>query len=221
VNHEILNLCHEAGIQLQHVVPYTPQQNVVVERKNRSLKEMASCMLHAKSLPQRLWAEELNCATYIQNRSPHRSIKDKTPYETWSALKPEVTHFHIFGSCAWARIPSEKRKVLDPQRTECIFVGYPDGVKGYRLIDISLYRLIIECSVQFEESVSHVPQQPHVGTFTLPFVRDYEHAHADCSSDESSDSEDSDDSDSESVQSDANSEHPYIVAEPEQRPKWA
>jgi hypothetical protein len=101
-------------------------------------------MLHAKSLPQRLWAEALNCETYIQNRSPHRYVKDKTPYEAWSGLKPEVTHFHIFGSRAWAQIPSEKRKALDPQRTECIFVGYPDGVKGYRLIDISSDRLIIE-----------------------------------------------------------------------------
>jgi hypothetical protein len=77
------------------MVPYTPQQNGVVERKNRSLKEMASCMLHAKSLPQRLWDEALNCATYIQNISPHRSVKDKTPYEAWSGLKLEVTHFRI------------------------------------------------------------------------------------------------------------------------------
>jgi hypothetical protein len=162
---------------LQHTVPYTPQQNGVVERKNRSLKEMASCMLHAKSLPQRLWAEALNCATYIQNISPHRSVKDKTPYEAWSGLKPEVTHFRIFGSRAWAQIPSEKRKALDPQSTECIFVGYPDGVKGYRLIDLSSDRLIIERSVQFEESVSHAPQQPHADTFILPPVRDDEHAH--------------------------------------------
>jgi hypothetical protein len=94
-------------------------------------------------------------------------------------------------------------------------------VKGYHLIDISSDWLIIERSVQFEESVSHVPQQPHADTFTLPPVRDDEHAHADSSSDESFDSEDSDDSDSESVQLDAKSEHPYVVAEPEQRPKWA
>jgi hypothetical protein len=51
VNHEIHNLFHEAGIHLQHTVPYTLQQNRVAERKNISLKEMASCMLHAKSLP--------------------------------------------------------------------------------------------------------------------------------------------------------------------------
>jgi hypothetical protein len=75
---------------------------------------MASYMLHAKSLPQRLWVEALNFATCIQNISPHRSIKDKTPYKALSGLKPEVTHFRIFGSHAWARIPSEKRKALDP-----------------------------------------------------------------------------------------------------------
>jgi hypothetical protein len=114
VNHDIHNIFHEAGIQLHHTVPYTPQQNRVVEQKNRSLKEMASCMLHAKSLPQGLWDEALNCATYIQNRSPHRSVKDKTPYESWSGLKLEVTHFCIFGSRAWARIPYENRKALDP-----------------------------------------------------------------------------------------------------------
>jgi hypothetical protein len=54
VNHEIHIIFHEVGIQLQHIVPYTPQQNEVAEWKNRSLKEMASCMLHAKSLSHRL-----------------------------------------------------------------------------------------------------------------------------------------------------------------------
>jgi transposase InsO family protein len=118
VNHEIHNIFHEVGIQLQHTVPYTPQQHEVVERKNRSLKEMASYMLHAKSLPQILWDESLNCETYIQKRSPHRSVKDNTPYKAWSGLKLEVTHFRIFGSRAWAQIPSKKRKALDPQSTE-------------------------------------------------------------------------------------------------------
>jgi hypothetical protein len=102
--------------------------------------------------------------------SPHLSVKDNTPYEAWSGLKQEVTHFHIFDSHAWAQIPSKKRKALDPQSTECIFVGYPNGVKGYRLIDISLDRLIIERSFQFEEIFSHAPQQPHADTFILPPV---------------------------------------------------
>jgi hypothetical protein len=67
----------------------------------------------------------------------------------------------------------------------------------------------------------HVPQKSHADTFILPHVRDDDHAHVDPFSDESSDSQDSDDSDLELVQSDAESEHPDAVAEPEQRPKWA
>jgi hypothetical protein len=97
-----------------------------------------------------------------------------------------VTHFHIFGSCAWAQIPFEKRKELDPQSTECIFFGYSDGAKGYRLIDVSLDQLIIEHSFQFEESLLHVPQQLHADMFILPPVRDDEHAYVESSSEECS-----------------------------------
>eukprot|EP00253_Pinus_taeda_P006200 PITA_06200 len=179
VNTTLRNLCLQSGIQLQYIVPYTPQQNGVAERKNRSLKEMASYMLHANSLPHKLWAEALNCANYIQNRSPHRSIKNQTPFESWSGTKPEITHLRVFGSRAWARIPSENRQALDPQRIECIFVGYPDGVKGYRLLIPSTDKLIIKRSVKFEESLSHAPQSPHADTFYLPHVRDDDSVHSD------------------------------------------
>jgi hypothetical protein len=111
-------------------------------------------------------------------------------------------------------------KALDPQSTKYIFVGYPNGVKGYKLIGLFSDRLIIERSVQFKESVSHVPQQPHAYTFVLPPVRDDTHAHANSSSDESSDSEDSNDPDTESVQSDADSVHADADVDLEPRPKW-
>jgi hypothetical protein len=88
-------------------------------------------------------------------------------------------------------------------------------VKGYRLIDLSLDRLIIEHSVQFEESVLYVPQHPHAGTFTLPPIRDNEHAHVDSSSDEIFDLEDLDDSNSDLVHSDAELGHPDVVTEPD------
>ena len=68
-------------------------------------------------------------------------------------------------------------------------------MKEYRIIDISSDRLIIEWSVQFEESVLDVPQHPHADTFILPAVWDDEHVHADSSSDESLDSKDSNDLD--------------------------
>jgi transposase InsO family protein len=65
INEDVQNFCREVGIQLHHTVPYTPQQNGVTGRKNRSLKELASCMLHARSLTSKIWDEALNCTAYI------------------------------------------------------------------------------------------------------------------------------------------------------------
>ena len=62
ISNEFLYICYEIGIQIQHSFPYTPQQNGVAERKNRSLKEMTTCMLEAKKLAANLWAEAMNVA---------------------------------------------------------------------------------------------------------------------------------------------------------------
>ena len=62
-----------------------------------------------------------------------------------------MTHFRIFGSKAWARIPTKKRKELQPQSQECLFVGYSEYSKGYKLIKFSTKKSFIERSVQFQE----------------------------------------------------------------------
>ena len=59
------NFCESEGIRMEHSVPYTPQQNAVAKRKNRSLKEMETCLLHGKHIPPSLWAEAVNCALYL------------------------------------------------------------------------------------------------------------------------------------------------------------
>ena len=100
---------------MHHSVPSTPQQNGVAEHKNRALKEMETCMMEAKDLSPKLWVEGINCAAYVQNRDPHKSLEGKTPFEAWSGHKPNVSHFMVFGSNAWARIPPEKRKALKPK----------------------------------------------------------------------------------------------------------
>ena len=69
-------------------------------------------MMEAKNLPPKFWAEAINCVAYIQNRVPHKKLYGMTPFEAWSGHKPYVTHFNIFGSKAWARIPTKKRKAL-------------------------------------------------------------------------------------------------------------
>ena len=82
---------------MQHSTPYTPQQNGVEERKNRSLKEMDTCMIEARDLGPKIWVEAINCAEYIHNREFHKSFKGKTPYEAWFGHKPNVSNFRILG----------------------------------------------------------------------------------------------------------------------------
>ena len=112
VNNNFTSYCTTQGIQMQHIVPYTPQQNGVAERKNRTLKEMANCMIQSKGLSLQYWAEAINCANYIVNHTPTKALKNITPKEAWTKIKLDVSHFRVFGSIAWAHIPDEKRKAL-------------------------------------------------------------------------------------------------------------
>eukprot|EP00253_Pinus_taeda_P010782 PITA_10782 len=115
VNNKFINFCTENGIQMQHIVPYTPQQNGVADRKNLTLKEMANCMLQSKGLSLNFWAEAIKCANYIINRTPTKVLKNITPEEAWSSIKLDISHFCVFGSEAWAHIPDEKHKALEPK----------------------------------------------------------------------------------------------------------
>ena len=107
---------------MEHSVPYTPQHNGVAERENRSLKEMETCLLQDKNLSPSLWDEAVNCASYIQNRVPHKSVVAATPFEALHGHKPDVSHLIFFGSKSWARIPIDKRKELQDQSSECILL---------------------------------------------------------------------------------------------------
>ena len=100
---------------MEHSVPYTPQQNGVDERKNKSVKEMETYLLLAKNIPPSLWDEVLNYASYIQNRVPYKSMVRATPFESLHGNKPNVSHLRVFGSKAWAKIPIDKRKAFQAQ----------------------------------------------------------------------------------------------------------
>ena len=81
------------------MVRYTPQQNGVAKRDNRTLVEGARTLLHSKTfLPLRLWAEAVNCVVYTLNRSLSSSCPAVTPFETWFYRKPDVSNLRPFGS---------------------------------------------------------------------------------------------------------------------------
>jgi hypothetical protein len=153
VNNNFISYYTTQGIQMKHIVPYTPQRNGVAERKNHALKEMANYMIQSKGLTLKYGAEAINCANYIVNCTPIKALKNITSKEAWTKIKPDVSHFRVFGSIVWAHIPDEKRKAKQPKSEKCIFVGYSEDVKGYRLLQPHCNEIIIRRDVKFDENL--------------------------------------------------------------------
>jgi transposase InsO family protein len=122
-------LCIEAGIKREYIVPYNPQQNGVAERKNGSIVEATKVMIHDHNIPMIMWEEASMTTVYVQNMSPHKILKNITLEEAFTAVKPEVGHFKIFGCLVYFHVPNEKRTKLDPSGRKGTFVGYNESSK--------------------------------------------------------------------------------------------
>lgn len=132
VNKQFQIYLQEHGIEHQTTVPYSPQQNGVAERANRTIMESGRCMLQDAGLDRRFWAEALNTSIFIKNKSPSKAVRGTTPEEKWSGNKVNLSNLRIFGCAAYSMIPKEKRKKLDAKSKLYIFVGYCGESKGYR-----------------------------------------------------------------------------------------
>jgi len=141
----------EQGIERHKTTSYTPQQNGVVERMNRTLMDKARSMLSGASLEQKFWAESIATACYLVNRSPTSALVGKIPMEVWSGKKPSIRHLRVFGCEAYAHVPREKRSKLENKAIKCIFIGYDVSVKGYKLWDPMDENVLYRRSVIFIE----------------------------------------------------------------------
>ena len=151
-SNEFLDYCRDHGIKKQFTTSYTPQQNGVAERKNRTIMEMARSMLKGKNLPNEYWVEAVSCAVYILNRSPTKIVRDMIPQQAWSDMIHSVSHLKVFGCIAYAHVPKETRIKLGDKSEKCIFVGYDEQSKAYRLFNPITKRLIINRNVVFKKN---------------------------------------------------------------------
>ena len=140
------------GIVHQFTNPYTPEQNGVSEKLNRTLIESGKSMLFHAGLPLSFWAEVVNTATYLHNSSPVSSLPDKTPYECWYRRKPDVSNLKVFGSICFVHTPDSFRQKLDPKSAKGILVGYPLDTKGYKIYNIESKKFIRSKDVLFHEN---------------------------------------------------------------------
>ena len=100
------------GIFHQKSTVYTPQQNGIAERKNRTLLNAARSMLKTSGMTSRFWEEAVATACYLQNRTPHQGIEGQVPYTMWYGYPPEISHLQVFGATAFAYIQPAKRTKL-------------------------------------------------------------------------------------------------------------
>ncbi|GJZ57863.1 retrovirus-related pol polyprotein from transposon TNT 1-94 [Tanacetum coccineum] len=153
-NREFEQLCIESGIARHLTVAGTPQQNGVAERMNRTLMDKVRCLLIQSGLPKTFWAEATCTAAYLINRSPSTAIEKKTPMEMWSGHPSDYGMLRIFGCVAY---PHDKQGKLEPRAIKCVLLGYPEGVKGYRLyrLDDESPKIVTSRNVVFNESVMY------------------------------------------------------------------
>lgn len=151
VNNQFLKFLKQHGIVHQKTCPYTPEQNGVAERMNRTLVERMRCMLFDAELGEHFWAETSVTAAYLINRVPCRGSL-RTPEEIWSNKKPTLKHLRVFGCKAMVHIPKEKRKKLEKKSVDGILVGYSTESKAYRIYNPRTKDVITSRDVIFFEN---------------------------------------------------------------------
>lgn len=149
---EFEDYCREFGIKRQLTASYTPQQNGIEERKNRSVMNMTRCMMLEMFIPRKYWPEAAQYSVYVLNRSPSKALEDVTPEEKWGNSKPSVQHLRVFRCLAYALVPFERRIKLDERSIKCVMFGVSKESKAYRLYNPETSKIMVSRDVHFDES---------------------------------------------------------------------
>ncbi|GJT35347.1 retrovirus-related pol polyprotein from transposon TNT 1-94 [Tanacetum coccineum] len=154
----------QEGIEHQTSTARTPEQNNVVERRNRTLVEVARTMLSAAKVPLFFWAEAIATSCFTQNRSLVIPRHEKTPYHIINGRKPSVKFFHIFGSLCYIVRDGENLDKMKEKGDACIFVGYSNQSRAYRVYNKRTRVIVETIHVNFDElpqmASDHVSSDP-------------------------------------------------------------
>jgi transposase InsO family protein len=140
INSDFAIYIRKYGIIHRKTPIYTKEPNGLIERINLTLlNKLRSLLIYSKT-SQFLWGEALLAAVYIYNRTPHRALQFKTPYEIYKGVSPKIDHIKIWGSIAYYHTNKHLPKLL-PRKNIAILVGYSDYMH-YKLYDIKLRQTI-------------------------------------------------------------------------------
>lgn len=159
-NSSFSELFKAEGISHRKIVVGCSSQNGVAERVNRTIVEMARCLLLQAGLPEYFWAEASSVSCYIRNLCVNSSINNQIPVCLWRRqvnVPDLLSKLRVFGCRVWSLIDKDLRTKFGPKAEACVFMGYGDcydvNVKGYKLFCLRTQKMIFRHHVIFEESV--------------------------------------------------------------------
>jgi hypothetical protein len=151
-NSQIEGFLEEEGIKHEFSSPYTPQQNGVVERKNRTLLDMARTMLDEYKTPDRFWVEAINTACYSINRLYLHRILKKTSYELLTGKKLNVSYFRVFGNKCFILVKRGRKYKFAPKAVKGFLLGYDSNTRAYRVFNKSTGLVEVSYDIVFDET---------------------------------------------------------------------
>jgi transposase InsO family protein len=149
MSHTFQYFLQQKGILSQRSCPYTPQQNGIVERKNRHLLDVVRTLVLESFVPSRFWVEALSMAVYLTNRLPSPTLHLDFPYSRLFGVPLDYNSLYVFGCVFFVHLPPIERHKLDAQSVQCAFLGYSNSHKGFVCFDADVNKLCISCNVIF------------------------------------------------------------------------
>ncbi|GKC11231.1 putative ribonuclease H-like domain-containing protein [Tanacetum coccineum] len=155
-NNDMNQFCGMKGIKREFSIARTPQQNGVVERKNRTLIEAARTMLADSLLPTTFWAKAVNTACYVQNRVLVTKPHNKTPYELLLGRPPSISFMRPFGCLVTILNTLDPLGKFDGKADEGFLVGYSINSKAFRVFNTRTRKVEENLHINFLENKPNV-----------------------------------------------------------------